>query len=359
MAKRQLKTSHVAILVLVAAGILAAGAYWSSGRLFGETHKKYETTTVTKRDVCSTVQATGIVKPRVGADVKVGARTTGKVVELPINVGDKVEKGQVIAKLEQDDLIAKVKYQRALLAEAKAEQKRYENDFERNKQLLQTHSISPQELDKAEALNEMAKARTGKCAAELEFHEAQLSYATIVAPITGVVASVNTIQGETVVSGMNAPTFIEIVNLDNLEVLAYVDENDVGKVRIDADAKFTVAAYPTTEFQGTVTSIYPAATTQDNVVYYKTSISTDNRERMLRPDMTANVEIVVDRRNGVLTVPQKAVKRESGKRFVLVLNNGKPKQRFVEVGARDHTYIEIKDGLKEGDRVVLREKSPK
>jgi RND family efflux transporter MFP subunit len=355
MVRKQSTSGRVGIIVLVAVGILGVAAYRSADWLPGKAHKEYEIVEGSLRDICSTVQATGIVKPKVGADVKVGARTPGKVVELPINVGDKVEQGQVIARLEQEDLVAKVKLQRALLAEARAEEKRLKRDWERDKQLSQTSSISSQQLDKSEALYEMAQARTEKYAAELDYHEAQLSYATIVAPIKGVVASVNTIQGETVVTGLNAPTFIEIVDLDHLEVLAYVDENDVGKVRVDAEATFTVAAHPTTEFRGTVTSIYPAATTQDNVVYYKTSISVDNRERMLRPDMTANVEIVVDRRAGVVAVPHKAVKRESGQRFVLVLKTDKPEKRVVEVGSKDHTHTEIRDGLSAGDRVVVGE----
>ena len=126
-------------------------------------------------------------------------------------------------------------------------------------------------------------------------------------------------QGETVVTGMNAPTFIRIIDLDHLEVLAYVDENDIGKVQVNQEAVFTVAAYPATEFQGKVTSIYPSATIQDNVVYYITSISVDNRAGKLRPDMTANVLIRIDLRKGVVTVPHEAVKRKGKRKFVFVV----------------------------------------
>ena len=100
-----------------------------------EPQQEYETVTALKRDVGAVVQATGIVKAMVGAEVKVGARTPGKVVELPINVGDNVHEGQVIARIEQDDLIAKVKLQKAVLAEARAEENRLRKDFERDKQL--------------------------------------------------------------------------------------------------------------------------------------------------------------------------------------------------------------------------------
>lgn len=351
---RKLKLRRTVLCILISAVGLLGAAYWVRVRLTGKPEQKYETETVLKRDVVATVQATGIVKPIVGSDVKVGARTPGKVVELPINVGDKVKKGQVIARIEQDDLIAKVKFQKALLAEAGAEERRLSKDFERDAKLQVTNSISHQQFDKSEALFDMAKARTLKCEAELAYWEAQLSYATIIAPIGGTVASVNTMQGETVVTGLNAPTFIRIIDLDHLEVLAYVDENDIGRVRIGQEAVFTVAAHPSTEFVGKVTSIYPSATIQDNVVYYITSISVDNREGKLMPDMTANVLIRLDKRKGVVTVSHKALKRDGKRKYVLVLHKSIPEKRFVKQGLVDRSYSEIVDGLSGGEVVVLR-----
>ncbi|MGO9120257.1 MAG: efflux RND transporter periplasmic adaptor subunit [Desulfomonilaceae bacterium] len=355
MLKKQSRPKRVAMLILIAVGIAGGGAYWFNGKLSAKPQQECETVTVLKRDVAEVVQATGIVKAMVGADVKVGARMPGKVVELPINVGDQVHKGQVIARIEQEDLVAKVKLQRAVLAEARAEEIRLEKDFERDKQLRSSNSVSLQKLDQSEAQYEMARARTHKSEAELDYWESQLSYATIIAPIKGTVASVNTMQGETVVTGLNAPTFIRIIDLDHLEVLAYVDENDIGKVQVGQEAVFTVAAHPATEFQGRVTSIYPSATIQDNVVYYITSINVDNRAGKLRPDMTANVLVFVDRRNGVVTVPHKAVKREGKGKFVFVLNKGLLEKRFVEVGLRDQSYQEILNGLKERELVVIGE----
>ena len=353
MLERNKKRRLIAIILVSSAAIVAAGFYLVNGRLSGKPREDYKTAKVLKRDLGATVQATGIVKPMVGADVKVGARTPGKVVELPINVGDKVADGQVIAKIEQDDLIAKVKLQDAILAEAKAEEMRLAKDYDRDKQLHAALSIAAQKFDLTEASYEMAKARVLKGQAELDFSKTLLSYATITAPIKGTVASVNTIQGETVTTGLNAPTFIRIIDLDRLEVLAYVDENDIGKVRVDQEAIFTVAAHPATEFKGKVTSIYPSATIQDNVVYYITSISVDNREGKLMPDMTANVLIFLDQRRGVLTVPNKAVQREGQRKLVLVLDKGAPDRRYVDVGWKDQSYTEILDGLREGDLVIV------
>jgi len=353
MPERKKSRRFTALILTGGAAIVAVGIYLVSGNVTSRPKTDYKTAKVLKRDLGATVQATGIVKPLVGADVKVGARTPGKVVELPINVGDKVADGQIIARIEQDDLIAKVKLQDAILAEARAEEMRLARDYDRDKQLHAADSIAAQKFDLTEASYAMAKARVLKAQAELDYSRTLLSYATITAPIKGTVASVNTIQGETVTTGLNAPTFIRIIDLDRLEVLAYVDENDIGKVRVDQDAIFTVAAHPATEFKGKVTSIYPSATIQDNVVYYITSISVDNREGKLMPDMTANVLIFLDQRRGVLTVPNKAVQREGQRKFVLVLDKGLPDRRYVDVGWKDHSYTEILNGLREGDLVIV------
>lgn len=353
MSKPKKSRRLISIVLVSTAAVVAAGVYFVNGSVSRKPREDYKTAKVLKRDLGATVQATGIVKPMVGADVKVGARTPGKVVELPINVGDKVSDGQVIAKIEQDDLVAKVKLQEAILAEAKAEENRLAKDYDRDKQLHAADSIAAQKFDLTEASYEMAKARALKGQAELDFSKTLLSYATITAPIKGTVASVNTIQGETVTTGLNAPTFIRIIDLERLEVLAYVDENDIGKVRVDQEAIFTVAAHPATEFKGKVTSIYPSATIQDNVVYYITSISVDNREGKLMPDMTANVLVFLDQRKGVITVPNKAVQREGQRKFVLVLDKGAPDRRYVDVGWKDQSYTEILDGLREGDLVIV------
>ncbi len=353
MPKKSAKFKLIMILLCSALVVLAVGIYAVNGNFPNRQKQDYKLAKVLKRDLGATVQATGIVKPLVGAEVKVGARTPGKVVELPINVGDNVTQGQVIAKIEQDDLIAKVRLQEAILAEARAEEVRLSKDYVRDKQLHDAVSISAQKMDLTEALYEIAKARILKAEAELDYAKAQLSYATITAPIKGTVASVNTIQGETVTTGLNAPTFIKIIDLDRLEVLAYVDENDVGKVRVDQDSMFTVAAHPSVEFKGKVTSIYPSATIQDNVVYYITSVSVDNSEGKLMPDMTTNVLIFLDQRKGVLTVPNKAVQREGQRKFVFVMEKGVPEKRFVDVGWRDQSYTEIPSGLHEGDLVII------
>jgi RND family efflux transporter MFP subunit len=237
-------------IVLAAASI---GLYSYGALSSAKTDEEYETVRVKRRDLGATVQATGIVKPVVGAEVKVGSRIPGKVIELPVNVGEKVYKGEVIARLEQEDLAAEVSLQEAALAEAEAEAERLRKDLDRDSQLVEKKTISAQRFDTTTAQYQIAKARVEKARAQLAIAKTHLSYASLTAPIDGTVASVNTIQGETVTAGLNAPTFMKVIDLSRLEVWAYVDENDIGNVRVGQKATFTVASYAETGFKGEVT----------------------------------------------------------------------------------------------------------
>lgn len=348
-----MKRKTAILLFLILMGVVSMGLYSYTALSEAETDDDFRTATVKRRDLGATVQATGIVKAVVGAEVKVGSRVPGKVVELPVNVGQKVSRGQVIAKLEQEDLKAKVRLQEAVLAEAEAEADRLKKDLDRDSQLAEKNTISAQRFDRATAQYRIAKARVEKAGAQLAIAKTQLSYATLTAPIEGTVASVNTIQGETVTTGLNAPTFMRIIDLSRLEVWAYVDENDIGNVKVGLEATFTVASYPGVEFNGKVTSIYPSATIQDNVVYYITTVSVDNRDEKLRPDMTADVLIFLDKRKGVLTLPNKALRREGGKKFVYCLDGSTLQKRHVKTGWKSSSHTEILDGLAERESVVV------
>ncbi len=347
------KTLIIVLIVLVT--LVSMGLYSYSALFPPETAEEFRTAKVTRRDLGATVQATGIVKAVVGAEVKVGSRVPGKVVELPVNVGQKVFKGQIIARLEQEDLEAKVSLKEAALTEAEAESERLRKDLERDSHLAETSTISEQRFYTTTAQYQVAKARVEKAKAELAIAKTELSYATLTAPIDGTVASVNTIQGETVTTGLNAPTFMKIIDLSRLEVWAYVDENDIGNVRTGQEAVFTVASYPGVEFKGKVTSIYPSATIQDNVVYYITTVSVDNQDEKLRPDMTADVLVYLDKRKDVLTVPNKTLHREGGKRFVYCLAGAAPRKRHVKTGWKNSSYTEILEGLTERDLVIIGE----
>jgi HlyD family secretion protein len=203
---------------------------------------------------------------------------------------------------------------------------------------------------------ETARAQVQQAEAGLHYAETQLSYTRILSPIAGVIASVSTQEGETVAAGLQAPTFVTIIDLSRLQVDALVDETDIGRVRVGQPAAFTVDSFPDEEFSGRVTAIYPKAILDQNVVDYDTAITITNPRGLLRPDMTANVTIQVATRENVLAVPNRAVKREEGGRAVYVIaSDGTLARRSVRTGWKDSDYTEILSGLKEGERVVVGE----
>jgi len=390
---------------LLAVAATAGGLWWKSGTGRGPDDPDQSSARVIRRDFSSSVLATGAVKPQVGAEVRVGARISGKVERLHANIGDRVEKGQVIAELEKADLTAAVDQRLAELAVARArfsaigalrprEIRKAEADvaqckatviltekeLARQEGLLKEDVTTEKDRDRALERMSVAKARLAaavqalelvktrqeedlkqagadvdRSRAALENARVKLSYATITASIKGVIASVATQEGETVAAGLNAPTFVIIIDLDRLQVDAYVDEVDIGKVRPDQRVLFTVDAFPAREFKGRVAAIYPKAVIQENVVNYDVVVEIeDPYGGLLRPEMTASVTILLKARIDVLAVPAAAVLRERGRNVVYVLEGEKAGPREVKIGWKDGPWIEILAGLDEGQAVVLK-----
>ncbi len=186
----------------------------------------------------------------------------------------------------------------------------------------------------------------------------RLSYAEVKAPIDGVVGTISTQEGETVAAGFNAPTFVTVVDVTRLQVDAYVDEVDIGKVHEGQSATFTVDAFPDTQFKGKVLAIYPSAILLDNVVYYDVVIGIEGEfEGRLRPEMTANVTIEVAARGDAVAVPLKSIQHKSGKEFVLVKTGRGTEEREVTTGLEEGDFVEVRSGLTAGATVVYEEKA--
>ena len=195
--------------------------------------------------------------------------------------------------------------------------------------------------------------------ASLAEARARLAYATIRVPIAGAVALVRTQEGETVAAGLNTPTFVTIIDLNRLQVDAYVDEVDIGKVQVGQEAMFTVDTFPDREFKGRVSAIYPKAVIQENVVNYDVVVTiTDDYKNLLRPEMTTNVTIFLEARPNVLTVPARALQRQRGRNVVYVQTPDGPQTREVKVGRRDGQWVEVLDGVTEGQTVFLEPPAP-
>jgi len=393
-----------ALLAAVVAVVLVAAVLARRGD--AATAPAVEAALAARRTLRSQIQATGVVRARTGAEVKVGARISGRVERLLANVGDRVKRGAPIARLEDRDLRARlaraeadlaasraqaalvrrgardeeIQEAEAAVAQADAEAKLATTSEGRTRALAEKGYLGQEEADRAgrdlavaqakrasagsrlalarnRSLPEdvaLADARVRQAVAARDETAATLSYATIAAPIDGVIAQVATQEGETVSAGLNAPTFVTLIDLDRLEVAAYVDEVDVGRVRPGQRASFTVDAFPDAEFTGTITAVYPRAVIQSNVVNYITTIAIADARGRLKPDMTATVTVALDERADVVAVPDRAVRRERGKTVVRIAAEG-GRTREVKVGLRGGGYTEIVSGVAEGERVVLAE----
>ena len=279
------------VILAVAALVLVASC---ESRVAGASR---ETPLATRNSQPSTlrgIKATGIVKPATGAEVRVGSRVSGVVRRLFVKIGDSVEKGQLLAELDDRDLAARRNESVAALNLAKANLDFARADLARKRELRTL--IAPSELDLAERAYSVAEQQVAGARASLEAASTQLGYARITAPIAGVVASISTQEGETVAASFAAPTFVTLLDLARLEVWAYVDETDIGRIKTGAPARFTVDTYGREEFAGRVTAVYPKPEIRDNVVNYVTVIRFDApRDRVLRPEMTATVRIEEER----------------------------------------------------------------
>lgn len=343
-------------ILLVAVGL---GVGWTFARrteALGSTDPSgnWETAMVQRRDIGATVLATGEVRPKVGAQVAVGSRASGVVGKLHVTVGDRVRAGQLLAELDPVEYQTQVARAQAQLLNTTAERAYAEKEYARAQSLAEARATTPAALSAAQRALDTALAREREAAAALAAARVQLGYTSIRAPISGVIASVSTQEGETVAASFAAPTFVTIVDLSRLEVWAYVDETDIGRIKIGQRARFTVDTYPGDEFEGRVTAVRPGAEVRDNVVTYITLIEFDNPpDKLLRPEMTTTVNIVLEGRTAAASVPNGALRRDAGGTYVLVRTRDGVERRSIRVGFRGTDHSEVLAGVGDGDRVVL------
>jgi macrolide-specific efflux system membrane fusion protein len=354
--KRGRPAQWIVRLVLIAAG---AGLGWSSARRTAALESTappngWQTSIVERRDIGATVLATGVVRAKVGAQVAVGSRASGVLKKLHVTVGERVVAGQLLAELEPIEFETQVERAEALRMNAASELAYAESELARVRELTARDAATAAQLSAATRAAESAQARHREAAAAVAAARVQLGYTTIRAPIGGVVASVTTQEGETVAASFAAPTFVTIIDLSRLEVWAYVDETDIGRIEVGQRVRFTVATYPDETFEGRVTAVRPGAEVRDNVVNYITLIEFENRpDRLLRPEMTTTVNIVVEGRTATLSVPNVALRRDASGTFVLVVSPAGVERRSVHIGFRGAEFSELVSGVDIGERVVV------
>lgn len=338
----------------VAALLLAGGAWWGWSRLAGPDEAVAQRSFVApeRRKVGATVLATGILRTRVGGEVRVGAQLSGIVEKLNVVVGSKIRKGEVIATIDSRPLQARLSQARAQIVVAEQELKRAEVELARSERLDQQRLVARSDVeDKTLAVSE-ARARLEKARRDAAVVETDLNYAVIRSPITGTVASVTTQEGETVAASFSTPTFATIIEDGALELIALVDETDIGNVAVGNPVTFTVESFPALEFTGRVERIAPKGTIISGVVNFEVMISIESPVDQLKPDMTTNVSIRTAEREA-LVLPVAAVQKDDAGRYVWLEQGGQLVRRDVSAGARDAGFIEIRQGVGTGDRVLL------
>jgi macrolide-specific efflux system membrane fusion protein len=347
--------------ILAAAALVAVAVVFMvirrvSAKQAGEPSEAAQVVPVMRRNIGSAVKATGVIKPMVGAEVRVGSSVSGVVSRLFVRIGDKVEKGKLLAELDARELLARRDAAEAAVRLAGANLSYTRADLRRKQALGKVEVIAASELELAQQVNAVAEQQYQQAQANLADAITQLSYGKIFAPIAGTVESVSTQEGETVAASFAAPTFVTLLDLSRLEVWAYVDETDIGKIHVGQKASFTVDTYGDYEFAGKVTAIYPQAQIRDNVVDYVTVVRFQPPgDRVLRPEMTTTVRIAWQQRQNVLALPVRAIHREGKQQFVTLRVANHAERHRITTGLRDDSYWEITDGLHENDEVLLGE----
>ena len=305
-------------IILIAVAVVAVAGI--SIRLFGGSTAKhkvtYETATVIKGEISESITATGTIEPV--TEVEVGTQVSGIIDKIYADYNSVVTKGQLIAEMDRVTLQSEVASQRAAYNGAKAEYEYQRKNYERNRGLHEKQLISDTDYEQSVYNYEKAKSSYESSQASLAKAERNLSYATITSPIDGVVINRAVEEGQTVASGFETPTLFTIAaDLTQMQVVADVDEADIGGVKDGQRVTFSVDAYPNDTFEGVVTQIRlgedsstssGSSGTSGTVVTYEVVISAPNPDLKLKPRLTANVTIYTLDRKNVLSVPARALR---------------------------------------------------
>ena len=295
-----MKSRIILIIVLSVAVIGTGGFFYFSGG--SSVDVMYRTEKVTRGDIQVVVTATGTLSA--DTTVEVGTQVSGTVSKLYVDWNSKVKKGQVIALIDPTFLASAVQDAEATLEKAKAQTDDSKRTYLREKDLLAKGLASQADYDAAITAYESNVAAQKSAQSQLDRARINLKYATITAPIDGVVISRAVDIGQTVAASFSTPTLFTIANdLTKMQVQAAVDAADIGRVQDGEDVLFTVDAYPEQTFHGTVTQIRLMPVTVQNVITYTVIIDVPNPDLKLMPGMTATITILVTKKENVLKIP--------------------------------------------------------
>lgn len=377
-----MKKKHL-IIGIVAVVVIAGGFFLLSGKS-SKGSIRLETEKVSRHSISNTVTATGTVEPV--TEVEIGTQVSGIIDKLYADYNDVVKAGQLIAEMDKVNLKAELASAQAQLASSKTEFEYQQKNYARNKVLHEKQLISDYDYETATYTYEKAKAAYDQAQASMVKVNRNLEYATITSPIDGVVINRAVEEGQTVAAGFETPTLFTIAaDLTQMQVIADVDEADIGNVEDGQRVSFTVDAYPNDVFEGKVKQIRlgdssssssssSSTSSSSTVVTYEVVISANNPDLKLKPRLTANVTIYTLERENVLVVPTKALRfiadesmlapigytvknaseeAPSGKRLIWQRIGQTLEPKLITVGTASGSMTEVTDGLNEGDEIVV------
>ena len=331
-----------------------------------KTEVKYESSKVSKQNISTSITATGTIEPV--TEVEVGTQVSGIIDKIYVDYNSVVKKGQLIAELDKTNLLSELSSAKSNMESAKSKMEYQKSNYNRYKELYSKGLVSADDYENAKLSYKQASEENAIQKESVSKAQTNLGYAIITSPIDGIVLSKEVEEGQTVAAAMETPTlFIIAQDLTDMQVIADVDEADIGGVKEGQRVTFTVDAFPDDLFEGKVTQVRQEATEESNVVTYEVVISAPNDDLKLKPGLTANVTIFTNERDGVLAVPSKALRfapnenllaeGESitdceGKDKVWMREGSNFKAVPVKIGVTNGTYTEIISGLKEGDAVL-------
>ena len=361
---KKLRISKIWIAVIVIVVIAVAAWALSGGKKEEEINFKEEA--VKTETLQNSVTATGTIEAV--TSVTVGTQVSGIVNKLYVDYNSQVKKGQVIAELDKTNLLSELNTAKANLASATSNLSYQAANMNRYQTLYKKGLVSADEYENALLTYRQAKEQVASSKESVQKAQTNLGYATITSPIDGTVISKSVEEGQTVAASFNTPELFTIAkDLTNMQVVANVDEADIGGVKEGDRVTFTVDAYPDDTFEGTVKQVRLEATTTNNVVTYEVVISAPNTDLKLKPGLTANVTIYTQERSGILAVANKALrftptKETVGKDMKIVDCKGKNKvwtlsdktltAHPVTIGQTDGVHTEIIKGIKKGQKIV-------
>lgn len=367
--KKKIIILILSVLILVLLFLIA--------KKFIKTGDEYITAPLKKGTIIKVIEASGTINPVQTATV--GSQVSGKITAVYVDYNSPVKKGQLLAEIDTSLFQASVDQQRANIQNAKAQLRKLEATtnydklmYERYANLLKKGYVSNAEVDQLEAtyLADVAsiqaqKAQIKESEAALVTAEANLGYTKIISPVDGVIISKDVEVGETVASSFQTPELFSVAeDLTKMQIETNVSEADIGNVSVGQEADYTLDGYPDETFKGYVNQVRLSSTTTSNVVTYTVVITVDNKDLKLKPGMTANVSIVVNKKEDILTVINPALKFtpvgtnvKYDTQGIWVLKNNVPERITIETGIADDMKTEIiTDELKENDMVIIGKK---